>query len=327
MRVLLTGGAGYVGSHVAMVLAEAGHQPVIYDNLSTGHRRAVVGFPLVQADVGDRETMLRTLREHRIEAVMHFAAFIQVGESVRRPARYYENNLLKPLLMLEAMREAGVLRVILSSTAAVYGEPREVPITEEHPTLPVNPYGRTKLALEGALESWRQAHGLGYVALRYFNAAGADPEGRLGEDHRPETHLIPNVLAAALGQRPALRLFGDDYPTPDGTCIRDYIHVVDLARAHLLALERLRPGEGRIYNLGNSRGHSVREVLRVAREVTGRDIPVEVCPRRPGDAAVLVASAERAERDLGWERRLSDLETIVETAWRWHLAHPHGYPD
>ena len=327
MRVLLTGGAGYVGSHVAVVLAEAGHQPVIYDDLSTGHRRAALNFPLVQADIGDREAVLGALRDHAVEAVMHFAALIQVGESVRRPARYYQNNLLKPLLMLEAMREVGVARVILSSTAAVYGEPREVPITEEHPTRPVNPYGRTKLALEGALESWRQAHGLGYVALRYFNAAGADPQGRLGEDHRPETHLIPNVLAVALGQRPALRLFGDDYPTSDGTCIRDYIHVVDLARAHLLALERLRPGEGCIYNLGNARGHSVHEVVEVAREVTGRDIPVEACPRRPGDAAVLVAAAGRAERDLGWERRLSDLRTIVETAWRWHRSHPHGYED
>ncbi len=327
MRVLLTGGAGYVGSHVALALVEAGHEPVIYDDLSTGHRSAALDFPLVEGDVGDRGSMLRVLSEYGIEAVMHFAALIVVGESVRDPARYYEINLVKPLTMLEALREVGVATLILSSSAAVYGEPREVPITEEHPTQPLNPYGRTKLALEGALESWRQAHGLGYSALRYFNAAGADPEGRVGEDHHPETHLIPNVLAVALGQRPALRLFGDDYPTPDGSCVRDYVHVTDLARAHVLALEHGQRGEGRIYNLGNARGHSVKEVVEVAREVTGHPIPVEVCPRRPGDAAVLVADAERAERELGWERRLSDLRTIVETAWRWHRRHPQGYPE
>ena len=327
MRVLLTGGAGYVGSHVAVALAEAGHEPVIYDDLSTGHRAAALDFPLVEGDVGDRVSMLRVLGEFGIEAVMHFAALIVAGESVQEPARYYETNLVKPLAMLEALREVGVARLILSSTAAVYGEPRQVPITEDHSTTPVNPYGQTKLALEGALESWRQAHGLGYSALRYFNAAGADPGGRLGEDHRPETHLIPNVLAVALGERPTLPLFGDDYPTPDGSCVRDYVHVTDLGRAHVLALEHLRPGEGHIYNLGNARGHSVREVVEVAREVTGHAIPVVVCPRRPGDAAVLVANAGRAERELGWQRRLSDLGTIVETAWHWHRQHPEGYGD
>jgi UDP-glucose 4-epimerase len=327
MRVLLTGGAGYVGSHVALALAAAGHQPILYDSLVTGHRRAALDFPLVRADVGDRRAMLAALREHRAEAVMHFAALIVVSESTREPARYYEANLLKPLAMLEAMREAGVRRLIFSSSAAVYGEPQEVPIGEQHPTRPVNPYGRTKLALEGALESWRQAHGLGYAALRYFNAAGADLTGRLGEDHRPETHLIPNVLAVALGRRPALEVYGKDYPTPDGTCIRDYVHVGDLAQAHLLALERLSPGEGRIYNLGNARGHSVEEVVAEARRVTGHPIPLQVSPRRPGDAAVLVASAERAERDLGWQRRASDLHTIVETAWQWHRQHPRGYEE
>jgi len=250
-----------------------------------------------------------------------------VGDSVREPGPYYDTNLLKPLTMLEALRKAGVSRLIFSSTATVYGEPQEVPITEDHPTQPLNPYGRTKLAFEGALESWRRAYGLGYAALRYFNASGADPEGRVGEDHHPETHLIPNVLAVALGRQSALRLFGGDYPTSDGTCIRDYVHVADLARAHVLTLERLQPGEGLIYNLGNARGHSVREVIETARKVTGHVIPVEVCPRRPGDAAVLVASAERAERDLGWERRLSDLPTIVETAWRWRREHPQGYGD
>ena len=327
MRVLLTGGAGYVGSHVALALVEAGHEPVIYDDLSTGHRSAALDFPLVEGDVGDRGSMLRVLSEYGIKAVMHFAALIVVGESVRDPARYYEINLVRPLTMLEALREVGVATLILSSSAAVYGEPREVPITEEHPTQPLNPYGRTKLALEGALECWRQAHGLGYSAFRYFNAAGADPEGRVGEGHHPETHLIPNVLAVALGQRPALRLFGDDYPTPDGSCVRDYVHVTDLARAHVLALEHGQGGEGHIYNLGNARGHSVKEVVEVAREVTGHPIPLEVCPRRPGDAAVLVADAGRAERELGWERRLSDLRTIVETAWRWHRRHPQGCPE
>jgi UDP-glucose 4-epimerase len=325
MRVLLTGGAGYVGSHVALALARAGHEPIIYDTLATGHGQAALGFPLVRADVGDRSAMLASLREYRAEAVMHFAGLIVVSESTREPTRYYEANLTKPLTMLEAMREAGVGLLIFSSSAAVYGEPRQLPIDEEHPTQPVNPYGRTKLALEGALESWRQAHGLGYVALRYFNAAGADPEGRLGEDHRPETHLIPNVLAVALGHRPALALYGKDYPTPDGTCIRDYVHVGDLAQAHLLALEALAPGDGRIYNLGNARGHSVEEVVAEARRVTRHPIPVEVSSRRPGDAAVLVASAERAERELGWQRRWSDLDTIVETAWRWHRQHPQGY--
>jgi len=327
MRVVLTGGAGYVGSHVALVLAEAGHEPIIYDNLATGHRQAALGFPLVRGDVGDRRAVAAALREHEADAVMHFAGLIVVSESVREPARYYEANLLGPLAMLEAMRDAGIRRLIFSSSAAVYGEPQEIPISEEHPTRPVNTYGRTKLALEGALESWRQAHGLGYVALRYFNAAGADPVGRLGEDHRPETHLIPNVLAVALGRRPALALYGDDYPTPDGTCIRDYVHVMDLAQAHLLALEALEPGDGRIYNLGNARGHSVEEVVAEARRVTGHPIPVEVSPRRPGDAAALVASAERAERELGWERRWSDLHTIVETAWRWHRQHPQGYQE
>jgi UDP-glucose 4-epimerase len=277
--------------------------------------------------VGDRRALLAALYERKVEAVMHFAGLIVVSESTREPGRYYEANLLKPLAMLEAMREAGVPRLIFSSSAAVYGEPQEVPISEEHPTQPVNPYGRTKLALEGALESWRQAHGLGYAALRYFNAAGADLTGRLGEDHRPETHLIPNVLAVALGRRPALQVYGNDYPTPDGTCIRDYVHVADLAQAHLLALERLSPGEGRIYNLGNARGHSVEEVVAEARRVTGHAIPVQVSPRRPGDAAVLVASAERAERELGWKRRWSDLHTIVETAWHWHRQHPQGYEE
>ncbi len=327
MRVLLTGGAGYVGSHVAAALAEAGHEPVIYDDLTGGHRSAALDSPLVEGDVGDRKVVLSALQEYAIDALMHFAALIVVSESVRDPARYYQANLVKPLAMLGAMREAGVARIIFSSTAAVYGEPEEVPITEAHPTRPVNPYGRTKLALEGALESWRQAHGLGYAALRYFNAAGADPQGRLGEDHHPETHLIPNVLAVALGKRPALELFGDDYPTPDGTCVRDYVHVSDLARAHVLALESLQPEEGRLYNLGNARGHSVKEVVEVARRVTGHTIPVEVSPRRAGDAAVLVASAQRAERELGWKRTSSDLATIVETAWRWHRGHPEGYAD
>jgi len=327
VRVLLTGGAGYVGSHVALALAEAGHEPVIYDNLSTGHRPAALDFPLLEGDVGDGEAMLRALREYRIEAVMHFAALIVVSESVRDPERYYQNNLRKPLVMLAALRDARVRKLIFSSTAAVYGEPLQVPITEDHPTSPVNPYGRTKLALEGALESWREGYGLGYAALRYFNAAGADPDGRVGEDHHPETHLIPNVLLAALGKRDRLSLFGHDYPTPDGTCVRDYIHVADLARAHVLALTALQPGEARTYNLGNARGHSVKEVVEVAREVTGCRIPVEVSPRRPGDAAVLVASAARAEGELGWRRRLSDLRTIIETAWRWHRAHPDGYSE
>jgi UDP-glucose-4-epimerase GalE len=257
--------------------------------------------------------------------VVHFAAFTYVGESVDEPERYYQNNLVSTLGLLGAMRRVGVARIVFSSTAATYGIPQRVPIAEDEPQQPINPYGRAKLAVEWALADYAAAYGLAYASLRYFNAAGASPEGDLGEDHDPETHLVPLVLQVALGQRPQIDIFGTDYPTPDGTCVRDYIHVVDLAEAHLLALERLAPERGQVYNLGNGHGYSVRQVIEACQQVTGRKIAQREAPRRAGDPPVLVASSERAMRELGWKPRFADLRSIVETAWRWHQAHPHGY--
>jgi UDP-glucose 4-epimerase len=265
------------------------------------------------------------LAERAIEAVVHFAAFTYVGESVDEPERYYQNNLVSTLGLLGAMRRAGVARIVFSSTAATYGTPQRVPIAEDDPQQPINPYGRAKLAVEWALTDYAAAYGLAYASLRYFNAAGASPEGDLGEDHDPETHLVPLVLQVALGQRPQIDIFGTDYPTPDGTCVRDYIHVVDLAEAHLLALERLESGRGQVYNLGNGHGYSVRQVIEACQQVSGRKIDQREAPRRAGDPPVLVASSERAMRELGWKPRFADLRSIVETAWRWHQAHPHGY--
>ncbi len=319
--VLVAGGAGYIGSHTAKLLHLRGYHPVVVDSLVRGHRWAARWGTFVQADLADKETVKRVLVEHRIRAVMHFAAFAYVAESVRDPAAYYRNNVATTLALLEAMVEVESEFFIFSSTCATYGEPEVVPIPEHHPQRPINPYGRTKLAVEQMLADFETAYGLRHVNLRYFNAAGADPEGELGEAHDPETHLIPLVIEVALGQRPHIAIFGTDYPTPDGTCIRDYIHVTDLAEAHVLALEHLlEGGKSRSYNLGNGQGYSVREVIDTVRRVTGRPVPELEAGRRWGDPAVLVGSSERIRSELGWEPRFADLGTIVETAWRWHRS-------
>lgn len=326
MNVLVTGGAGYIGSHTVRALKSAGHHPIVYDNLSTGHKEAVAGETVVVGDVREKARLVETMRRYEVEAIVHFAAKSLVGESMTHPAEYYENNVAGGIALLEAARACGVTYVVFSSTAAVYGEPVEVPIPEEHPLIPTSVYGRTKLAFEQILRDYAPAYGLRYVALRYFNAAGADPSGEIGEDHNPETHLIPIVLQTALGLRESVTVFGTDYPTPDGTCIRDYVHVCDLAAAHVLALERLSAGgPSDVYNLGNGEGFSVREVIETAERVTGRRIPCVEGPRRPGDPARLIASQSRAEAELGWSRQYASLEQIIETAWKWHRAHPRGF--
>jgi UDP-glucose 4-epimerase len=322
MNVCVTGGAGYIGSHMVQVLLREGHGVVVVDDLSSGHADALPPqVPLVKADVRDGAAVGRALREHRVDAVLHFASRIQVGESVVNPRLYWRDNLAAGVALLEAVLDAGVKRFVLSSTAAVYGDPVRVPIDEEHPTVPVNPYGATKLALEHVLADYARAYGLSYAALRYFNASGADVEAGIGERHDPETHLIPIVLEAALGERPHVTIFGDDWETPDGTCVRDYIHVTDLAYAHLAALAYLgdaKAGDPRAFNLGTGRGYSVREVVEAAKRVSGREVPVVIGPRRAGDPPVLVASADRARRVLGWEAKRSSLDEIVSDAWRWH---------
>lgn len=317
--VLVTGGAGYIGSHACKALAKAGFRPVVFDNLSRGHREAVRWGPLVEGDLADRQRLRAALVEHRVVAVMHFAAFAYVGESVTDPALYYRNNLVGTLSLLEAMREAGVGEIVFSSTCATYGIPDRVPIREDAPRHPVNPYGETKLAIERALHWYAEAYRMRSVSLRYFNAAGADPEGETGERHDPETHLVPLVLQAALGQRRHIDIYGTDYPTPDGTAIRDYVHVSDLAVAHLRALERLRGGGGNAaVNLGTGRGHSVREVIAAAEAATGNRVPSREAPRRPGDPPALVADPSLARDILGWRPQHSDLDTIIRTALAWH---------
>lgn len=324
MRVLVTGGAGYIGSVVTEELIRGGHEAVVYDSLYKGHRAAVdPKAKLIEADLMDREALSRALSEHAVEAVIHMAADSLVGESVEQPAKYYRNNVVAGLALLDAMLDANVRRIVFSSTAATYGEPEKQPIEETDLTSPTNPYGESKLAFEHALRWYDRAYGLRSASLRYFNAAGATT--RCGESHNPETHLLPIVLQAASGLRPHVEIYGDDYPTRDGTCVRDYIHVVDLARAHILALGILNEGS-RIYNLGcGGDGYSVREVIETAREVTGRDIPVRVGARRPGDPAVLVASSEKIKRDLGWTPSMQDLRVIIESAWNWMQEHPQGY--
>jgi UDP-glucose 4-epimerase len=316
MRVLVTGGAGYIGSVVTEQLVTDGHQVVVYDNLSKGHRDAIVsGAVLVEGDLLEADKLSRTISENRIEAVVHMAAFSLVGESCQAPARYYHNNVFAGLVLLNAMRDAAVKRIVFSSTAATYGEPESQPICETTPTNPTNPYGETKLALERAMHWYEQAYGLKYASLRYFNAAGASEH--CGEDHDPETHLIPLTLQVAAGKRSHVEIYGDDYPTPDGTCVRDYIHVIDLARAHILALDVLAERSA-IYNLGcGGSGYSVREVIDTARRVTGKEIPVRVGPRRAGDPAVLIASSDKIKSELGWQPRFQDLGLIVESAWKW----------
>jgi len=325
MRVLVTGGAGYIGSHTVRLLLAREHDVTVLDNLSHGHRRAVPAGRLVVGDLADAAGLDRLLADRRVEAVVHFAAFAYVGESVTDPAKYYANNLVNTLTLLDACRRAGVQRIVFSSTCATYGTPAAVPITEGEKQLPINPYGNTKLAVERALADYAGAYPLGYCALRYFNAAGASPDGTIGEDHTPETHLVPLVFQAATGRRPHVEVFGTDYPTPDGTCVRDYIHVDDLAEAHVLALGRIGPGVQLRYNVGVGRGFSVREVIRTIEEVTGLRVPVREGPRRAGDPPELVADAGLIRRELGWAPRYADLRPIVETTWNWHRTHPDGY--
>ena len=326
MRVLVTGGAGYIGSVVTEQLIGDGHEVVVYDNLSKGHRDAVVqGAELVEGDLGDIEELKQTLGGRGIEAVIHMAASSLVGESVERPNKYYHNNVSNGLVLLDAMLASDVKRLVFSSTAAVYGEPETQPIEETAPSNPTNPYGETKLAFEHAMKWFDRAFGLRYASLRYFNAAGAT--ANCGEDHDPETHIIPITLQAAAGKRSHVEIYGEDYPTPDGTCIRDYIHVIDLARAHIQALAALSDGS-RIYNLGcGGAGYSVKEVIDTAQRVTGRKIPTKFGPRRAGDPAILVASSDRIKSELGWQPQFQDLELIVDSAWRWMQDHPNGYSD
>ena len=317
--VLVTGGAGYIGSHACKILARAGHRPVVFDNLSRGHREAVRWGPFVEGDLADRKRLVNALEAHRVAAVMHFAAYAYVGESVADPALYYRNNLAGTLSLLEAMCETGVDKIVFSSTCATYGIPDSVPIGESVPQLPVNPYGETKLAIERALRWYGEAYHLRSVSLRYFNAAGADPEGEIGELHDPETHLVPLVLQAALGQRSHVEIYGTDYPTADGTAIRDYIHVEDLADAHLRALEHLWAGcESAALNLGTGKGHSVREVITAAEVVSGRAVPRRNAARRAGDPPILIADPSLAAEQLGWRARHSDLQNIIRTAFAWH---------
>jgi UDP-glucose-4-epimerase GalE len=317
--VLVTGGAGYIGSHACKTLARAGYRPVVFDNLSRGHREAVRWGPLVEGDLADREQLVNALETHRVAAVMHFAAYAYVGESVTDPALYYRNNLAGTLSLLEGMRETGVDKIVFSSTCATYGIPDSIPISESAPQLPVNPYGETKLAIERALRWYGEAYRLRSVSLRYFNAAGADSQGEIGELHEPETHLVPLVLQAALGQRSHIDIYGIDYPTADGTAIRDYIHVEDLAEAHVRAFEYLCAGrESAALNLGTGAGHSVREVIAAAEAVSGRAVPWRDAARRAGDPPVLIADPSLAAEQLGWRAQCSDLHTIIRTAFAWH---------
>ncbi|MCF6290563.1 MAG: UDP-glucose 4-epimerase GalE [Desulfobacterales bacterium] len=317
--VLVTGGAGYIGSHTCKALARAGYLPVSYDNLVHGHEWAVKWGPLEVGDIGDRGRLDAVLEKYHPRAVLHFAAYAYVGESMDNPGKYYRNNVASTLSLLEAMRDHGVKEMIFSSSCATYGMPLEIPIPETHPRQPINPYGASKLMVERMLADFHQAHGLCSVSLRYFNAAGADPDGEIGEDHDPETHLIPLVLDAAAGRQEAITVFGNDYDTPDRTCIRDYIHVTDLADAHVLALRHLKNNPVcDAFNLGNGQGFSVTEVIEAARRVTGRDIPVAIGPRRPGDPPRLVGDAARARKELGWQPNRAGLEQITGDAWKWH---------
>lgn len=325
MNVLVVGGAGYIGSHMVRLLGREGHQVVVLDNLSTGFAQAVTVGKLIVGDMANRELVKSILIENKIDAVMHFAAFALVGESVVEPAKYYQNNVVATLHLLDAMRECGVKQIVFSSTCATYGVPEKMPINEATPQWPVNPYGFTKLVIERALDDYAAAYDFGFAALRYFNAAGASPDGGIGEDHDPESHLIPIVLQVALGQRETISIFGDDWPTKDGTCVRDYIHVDDLGDAHLRALERLTPGEGLKVNLGTGNGYSVRQIIETCREVTGREITEVVGDRRAGDPPELVADASKAKRLLGWMPKYQSPKPIIETAWNWHVSNPTGY--
>jgi UDP-glucose 4-epimerase len=323
VNVLVTGGAGYIGSIVVEQLIANGHRAVVYDDLSRGHRAATVEDSiLIEGNLTERDKLIRACERHNVEAVIHLAASSQVGESIRNPHLYFTNNVSAGTALLDAMLSAGIKRIVFSSTAAVYGEPETIPVTEEMAPRPSNPYGESKLAFERMLRWYEEAYQLRYVSLRYFNAAGASE--RFGEDHDPETHLIPNVLRAASGKVSHVDIFGEDYDTPDGTCVRDYIHVIDLANAHILALG-VTERRSEVYNLGYGNGYSVAEVVEMARQVTGRWISTEAAPRRPGDPPVLIANPDKIMRDLGWSPRHSELDRIIESAWRWHQAHPEGY--
>ncbi|MGH7846649.1 MAG: UDP-glucose 4-epimerase GalE [Candidatus Binatia bacterium] len=327
MKILVTGGAGYVGSHTVKELARKGFEIVIYDNLLRGHRWAAKWGELVVGDLIDEARLRAVFNQHEIEAVLHFAALAYVGESVEHPRRYYENNVANTLTLLRVMLEQDVKRFIFSSTCAVYGNPNKIPLTEDHPLAPVNPYGRTKLMLETVLKDYDESYGMKHVSLRYFNAAGADPDGELGEDHDPETHLIPRVLLTALRRFEHVEVFGTDYPTKDGTCVRDYVHVTDLGAAHVLALEWLLEGEpSEIFNLGTGQGYTVMEVLEKARRITGRAIPAATSPRRPGDPAVLLAGNEKATKILGWRPQYQALDEIISGAWKWHQSPGQNSP-
>ena len=327
MNVLVTGGAGYIGSHVVQELKNSGFTPVVYDNFSTGHEEAVPeDVQLVEGDIHDLNFLKHIMGECEIDAVIHFAASSLVAESMTNPGKYYYNNVAGSLGILDAMRGAGVDKIVFSSTAAVYGEPEKVPITENAKQAPTNVYGRTKLVIEGMLKDYAAAYEMGYVSLRYFNAAGAAPLGNIGEDHDPESHLIPLVLKAALGIRSDIKIFGTDYPTKDGTCVRDYIHVCDLATAHVLALQHLQEGgASKIYNLGTEQGFTVREIIEAAKKITGKAFTVVEEGRRAGDPAKLIASSEKIQKELKWQPKMSGIEEIVASAWRWHSSHPHGY--
>ena len=328
MNVLVVGGAGYIGSHCVRQLAAAGHRPVVLDNLVYGHRAAVApGVSLHECDLGDEKAVGAVLRQEKIEMVMHFAAYCYVGESVTDPLKYYLNNVAATLHLLHAMIEAGVKRFVFSSTCATYGTPATLPIAEGLPQAPINPYGQTKLDVENALKALAHAHGMSFAAFRYFNAAGAAEDGSIGEDHDPETHLIPLAIDAAVGRRPHLQLFGTDYPTPDGTCLRDYVHVDDLSRAHIAVFPKLEaPAAALFYNLGTGRPTSNREVIRAVEAASGRRIAVIESPRRPGDPPALYADSAKARRELDWKVKFPDIASIVATAWRWHSTHPKGFP-
>ncbi len=323
--ILVTGAAGYIGSHVVKELLQRGHHPIVYDNLQTGHRKAVGDVPFIHGDLSDHEKLKQTLQSYAVQSVMHFAADSLVGESVREPLKYFNNNVKNGLQLLDVMEQLGIDKMVFSSSAAVYGEPREVPIMEDHPCQPTNPYGETKWIFEKILRAYHQSGKIRSISLRYFNAAGADPGGDLGEDHAQETHLIPIGLLAVLDGKP-VSIFGTDYDTPDGTCIRDYIHVTDLAQAHILALERLEAGGGSAaYNLGNGNGYSVKEVIEMIKEVTRKATVTAEAARRPGDPARLVASSDKIRNELAWTPLYPDLASIIETAWQWHRNHPRGY--
>ncbi len=326
MKILVCGGAGYIGSHMVAELLENNIEVVILDNLEKGHKDALLGGKLYVGDLRDKTILDKIFTENKIDAVIDFAAYSLVGESMTEPLKYFNNNVYGTISLLESMKEHDVKYIVFSSTAATYGEPKKVPIEECSETCPTNAYGESKLIVEKILRWCDHAYGIKYTALRYFNAAGAHVNGQIGEDHSPETHLIPIILDVALGNREKIMMFGDDYNTKDGTCVRDYIHVTDLARAHLLALKRLmNGGESTAYNLGNGTGFTVKEVVEVARKVTGHAIPAEVAPRRAGDPATLIASSDRAVNELGWKPEFNSLETIISTAWKWHQSHPNGY--